>query len=97
VQVEIVEQEMLGVLPADEELVPGQQVNGNPLMFDFFGLGKQGLTPHREDNNQNWELDAFGERVGQNVMDFDLNIEAVVKGDDQALNGLRAMLDMEQE
>jgi hypothetical protein len=42
-------------------------------------------------------LDAFGERVGQNVMDFDLNIEAVVKGDDQALNGLHAMLDMEQE
>jgi hypothetical protein len=40
VQVEIVEQEMLGVLPVDEELVLEQQVNGNPLMFDFFGLGK---------------------------------------------------------
>jgi hypothetical protein len=46
VQVKIVEQEMLGVLPVDEELVLEQQVNGNPLMFDFFGLGKQGLTPH---------------------------------------------------
>jgi hypothetical protein len=31
-------------------------------------------------------LNAFGEQIGQNEMDFDLNIEVVVEGDDQVLN-----------
>jgi hypothetical protein len=35
--------------------------------------------------------------VGQNVMDFDINMEAVVEGDDQPLNDLHGILDMEQE
>jgi hypothetical protein len=39
VQVEIVEQEMLGALPTDEDLIPVPQVQDNPLPFDFFGLG----------------------------------------------------------
>jgi hypothetical protein len=30
-------------------------------------------------------------------MDFDLNIEAIVEGDDQALNDLHELMDMEQE
>jgi hypothetical protein len=41
-QVEIVEQEMLGALHVDEEPIPKQQVQGNPIPFDFFGLGQQG-------------------------------------------------------
>jgi hypothetical protein len=45
VQVEIVEQEMLGALSADEEPVPVLQENGQPMMFDFFGLGQQGMGP----------------------------------------------------
>jgi hypothetical protein len=36
--VEIVEQEMLGALPVDEEQVPEQNVQVNPLLFDFFGM-----------------------------------------------------------
>jgi hypothetical protein len=35
VQVEFVEQEMLGALPTDEESVPLPQVQDNPLPFDF--------------------------------------------------------------
>jgi hypothetical protein len=46
VQVEIVEQEMLGALPADEEPMLVLHENGNPMMFDFFGLGWQGMVPH---------------------------------------------------
>jgi hypothetical protein len=37
--VEIVEHEMLGGFPADEDPVPEQQVPGNPTPFDVFGLG----------------------------------------------------------
>jgi hypothetical protein len=40
IQVEIVEQELLGALLTDEEPVLEQQVNGNPLMFDFCGLSQ---------------------------------------------------------
>jgi hypothetical protein len=55
VQVQILEQEMLWALPVDEEpvLVLHEEPvlvlheNGNPLMFDFFGLGQHGLTPHQ--------------------------------------------------
>jgi hypothetical protein len=42
-------------------------------------------------------LNAFGEQIGQNEMDFDLNIEAVVEGDDQALKYFQDMLEVEQE
>jgi hypothetical protein len=65
VQVEIVEQELIGALPADEEHVPVLNDNGNPLMFDFFGLGQQGMAPHRQGNNQNWGHNGGGENVGQ--------------------------------
>jgi hypothetical protein len=47
VQVEIVEQEMLGALPANEDPVLVLQENGQPLMFDFFGLGQQGMAPQQ--------------------------------------------------
>jgi hypothetical protein len=47
VQVQILEQEMLWALPVDEEPVLVLHENGNPLMFDFFGLGQHGLTPHQ--------------------------------------------------
>jgi hypothetical protein len=36
VQVEIVEQEMLGALPADEDPIPVLQENAQPMLFDFF-------------------------------------------------------------
>jgi hypothetical protein len=42
--VEIVEQEMLGALPTVED-VPEQNVQVNPMLFDFFGLGQQGVPP----------------------------------------------------
>jgi hypothetical protein len=31
---------MLGAFPADEELVPVLNGQGNPVPFDFFGLGQ---------------------------------------------------------
>jgi hypothetical protein len=37
VQVRIIEQEMLGALPTDEEPVP---VQDNPMPFHFFGMGQ---------------------------------------------------------
>jgi hypothetical protein len=94
VQVEIVEQEMLGVLPVDEEPAPQPQVHDNPLPFDFFGLGQQGGAPQQQ-NNQLGGLNAFGEQIGQNQMDFDLNIEDVVEGDDQDLEVFQEMLEAE--
>jgi hypothetical protein len=51
--VEIVEQEMLGALPTVED-VPEQNVQVNPMLFDFFGLGQQGVPPPpQQQNNQN--------------------------------------------
>jgi hypothetical protein len=47
VQVEFVEQEMLGALPTDEESVLLPQVQDNPLPFVFFGLGQQGVAPQQ--------------------------------------------------
>jgi hypothetical protein len=37
-------------------------------------------------HNQNWALNAFVEHVGHNQMDFNLNIEVVVEGDEAKLN-----------
>jgi hypothetical protein len=37
---EILEQELLGHLPADEEHVPAIPENGQPPLFDFLGLGQ---------------------------------------------------------
>jgi hypothetical protein len=37
---EILEQELLGHLPADEEHVPAIPENGQPPLFDFLGLGR---------------------------------------------------------
>jgi hypothetical protein len=98
VQVEIVEQEMLGALPADEDPIPVPQVQDNSLPFDFFGLGQQGLA-HEQQNNQNWVHNAFGEQIGHqhNLMDLDLNIEAVVEGDDQDFEAFQNLLDMGQD
>jgi hypothetical protein len=39
VQCEILEQHLFDILPPDEGQVPIQGENGNPLMFDVFGLG----------------------------------------------------------
>jgi hypothetical protein len=36
---------MLEGLPADEELVPEPNINGQPLISDFFGLGQPGQMP----------------------------------------------------
>jgi hypothetical protein len=60
VQVEIVEQEMLGALSADEDPILVPQVQDNTLPFDFFGLGQQVLPPVQQ-NNQNWAHNAYGE------------------------------------
>jgi hypothetical protein len=98
VQVEIVEQEMLGALPADEELVLEPNVQGNLVPFDFFNLGQQGPPP-QQNQNQNLDLNAFGEdgaQGGQNQIEFDLNIEAVVEGDEAEFNDfLDFMMDVQ--
>jgi hypothetical protein len=41
VQLEIIDQEMMGALLANEEHVPVLHENGQPLFFDFFGLGQK--------------------------------------------------------
>jgi hypothetical protein len=40
----IIEQELMGALPFDEELPPPPNENGLPHVFDFFGLGQPGQT-----------------------------------------------------
>jgi hypothetical protein len=42
VQCEIIEQQVLGAVAADEEVIRVHDAHGNPPMFDFFGLGQQG-------------------------------------------------------
>jgi hypothetical protein len=84
VQVEIVEQEMLGALSTDEEPVPVLHENGQPLMFDFFGLGQQGTSPAQQGNIPVWGQNSGGQQVNQIEKEFDLNMEAVVEGDDEA-------------
>jgi hypothetical protein len=42
VQCEILEQRILGGFLADEEEAPTLNGNGNPSIFDFFGLGQPG-------------------------------------------------------
>jgi hypothetical protein len=46
IQCEILEQELLGQLPADEDPVPIVGENGQPPMFDFFGLGQPAEHHH---------------------------------------------------
>jgi hypothetical protein len=49
--------------------------------------------PHtQQQNNHNLALNAFGEQMGANQMDFDHNIESMVEGDDQVLNDFQEML-----
>jgi hypothetical protein len=52
VQVEILEQQLLGNLPADEEEVPPLDLNGNSPPFNFFGLGQPGAFPSHLQHNQ---------------------------------------------
>jgi hypothetical protein len=60
-------------------------------MFDFYGLGQQGQAPQHQANDQFWgnngvlEKADQNEQVDQNVLGFDLNMEDVVEGDDEAL------------
>jgi hypothetical protein len=39
IQCKILEQELFGAVPADDDPVPEVQANGQPPLFDFFGLG----------------------------------------------------------
>jgi hypothetical protein len=39
------DQELLGGLPTDEDEIPFPNENGQPLAFDFFGLGQPGPAP----------------------------------------------------
>jgi hypothetical protein len=41
----------LGALPADEDLVPPQQADGQPPLFDFFGLVQPGPAPINPQNH----------------------------------------------
>jgi hypothetical protein len=52
---------LLGALPADEDPVHVLQENGNPPMFDFFGLGQQGQAPQFQANNSVWGDNCNGE------------------------------------
>jgi hypothetical protein len=40
----------MSALPADEDLVPPQQANGQPPLFHFFGLGQPGPAPFNPQN-----------------------------------------------
>jgi hypothetical protein len=61
------EQVLLGALPTDDEPVPIMNENGNPLIFDFFGLGQQGMAPHQQGNNLVWGQNDGGEHVGKMI------------------------------
>jgi hypothetical protein len=65
VQCEILEQQLLDVLPAAEDPIP--QLNGPPLAFDFFGLGQSGAGNQEQAND---EGNAVG--MGQNADPQDL-------------------------
>jgi hypothetical protein len=45
VQCEILEQQILGGGPANEEQVPEVNENGHPSIFDFFGIDQPGQGP----------------------------------------------------
>jgi hypothetical protein len=45
IQCEIIEQQLLGAVVADEEMVPVPDAHGNRPMFNFFGLGQLGAPP----------------------------------------------------
>jgi hypothetical protein len=45
IQCKIIEQWMLCAIAADGEGIPVPDANGNPSMFDFFGLSQPGATP----------------------------------------------------
>lgn len=54
-----------GGLPADEDEVPLDNGNGNPLIFDFFGLGQHGQAPFQP------QPDADDEIAGENDVQWD--------------------------
>jgi hypothetical protein len=48
---------LLGGLPKDEDQVPALENNGQPTLFDFFGLGQPRTTPPNQPNiNLNEEV-----------------------------------------
>jgi hypothetical protein len=53
VQCDILEQEILSVLPADEDPIPVLNDDGHPPPFDFFGLGQSGLPAFNPPLNGN--------------------------------------------
>jgi hypothetical protein len=56
VQCEVIEEEIMGALPVDEEPPLPPNDNGLPPTFDFFGLGQLGLGPFIP-RNENQEED----------------------------------------
>jgi hypothetical protein len=99
VQCEILEQQLLGGLPADEEPILVIQENGNPQMFDFFGLGHPGIRPQGNDHNGNMQGEdveqidqapaanqALGEEVEQVDQAHAANLALVIPEANQALN-----------
>jgi hypothetical protein len=53
--------------------------------------------PQQQEQNQNWALNALGEEVGQNQMDLDSNIEAIVEGDEAEFNEFLDLMEDVQE
>jgi hypothetical protein len=72
VQVEILERQLLGNLPADEDDVPPLDLNGNPPPFDFFGLGQPGLPPFNQQHNQHHNQGLDNHNVEDQEMENDL-------------------------
>ncbi|TVU39446.1 hypothetical protein EJB05_12866, partial [Eragrostis curvula] len=65
IQVEILQQNMIGELPADEDPVPPPNYGQAPILYDFFGFGQVGPAPFEpepeneeaqeaQDAEQNW-------------------------------------------
>ncbi|TVU06696.1 hypothetical protein EJB05_49921, partial [Eragrostis curvula] len=49
IQVEILQQNMTGVLPPDEEPLPPFNDGHAPIIYDFFGFGQEGAAPFEPD------------------------------------------------
>jgi hypothetical protein len=75
---------MLGQLPVDEDPVPVIAENGQPPMFDFFGLGQPAEQHHdsnmdlenaEQDNQPGWDQWAQEAEHEAAIMNVDLNLQ----------------------
>jgi hypothetical protein len=71
IQCEILQQELLGGGPANEEPIPVLEPNGQPPLFDLFGLGQPGQPPFNSGMANNEEENDNNADIGD--LELDLN------------------------